>query len=132
MSYDTGTRCIKLHIKWFCSIKNSDEVLGKLKCRGFRATSLSINDFATLYTTLPRKTSPFDRMDFQKSIKNHDSLYLACNERKALFTSSDHFGHVRMYAKPYTIFWIIFILDSEPSYTDKLLEFLWVQIAPLS
>ena len=38
---------------WFWSIKNSGEVLSKLKCRGFRATSLSIYDFSTLYTTLP-------------------------------------------------------------------------------
>ena len=43
-----------------------------------------------------------------------------------------HLGHVRMYAMPYPISWIIFILDSEPSYTDKLLEFRWAQIAPLS
>ena len=28
-------------------------------------------------------------MDLQKGIKNYDSLYLACNERKAFFTSSD-------------------------------------------
>ena len=34
-----------------------------------------------------------------------------------------HFGHVRMYAMPYPISWITFILDLEPSYTDKLLEF---------
>ena len=32
------------------SIKNSDEVLSKLKCRGFRATSLSTYDFSSLYT----------------------------------------------------------------------------------
>ena len=38
---------------WFWSIKNSGEVLSKLKCRGFRATSLSTYDFSTLYTTLP-------------------------------------------------------------------------------
>ena len=31
-----------------------------------------------------------------------------------------------------TISWIIFILDLGPSYTDKLLEFRWVQIAHLS
>ena len=30
------------------------------------------------------------------------------------------FGHVRMYAMPYPICWIIFILDLEPSYRDKL------------
>ena len=38
---------------WFWSIKNSGEVLNKLKCRGFRATSLSTYDVSTLYTTLP-------------------------------------------------------------------------------
>ena len=39
--------------KLFWSIKNSGEVLNKLKSRGFRATSLSTYDFSTLYTTLP-------------------------------------------------------------------------------
>ena len=37
----------------FWSIKNSGEVLNKLKSRGFCATSLSANNFFTLYTTLP-------------------------------------------------------------------------------
>ena len=41
-----------------------------------------------------------------------------------------HFGHVRMYATPYPIFWTIFILDSEPNYIEKLLEFRWVQLRP--
>ena len=36
-----------------------------------------------------RKTSGFDRVDLQKGIKNYGSLYLACNDRKAFFTSSD-------------------------------------------
>ena len=36
----------------FWSIKNSGEVLSKLKSRGFRVTSLSTYDFSTLYTTL--------------------------------------------------------------------------------
>ena len=35
------------------SIKNSGEVLNKLKSRGFRATSLSTYGFSTLDTTLP-------------------------------------------------------------------------------
>ena len=42
------------------------------------------------------------------------------------------FGHIRMCATPYPISWIVFILDLGPSYTDKLLEFRWVQIAHLS
>ena len=36
----------------FWSIKNSGEVLSKLKSRGFRATSL-FTYVSTLYTTLP-------------------------------------------------------------------------------
>ena len=46
-----------LNKNWFWSIKNSGEVLNKLKCKGFRATSLStydLYDFSTLYTTLPQ------------------------------------------------------------------------------
>ena len=37
----------------FWSIKNSGEVLSKLKSRGFRGTSLTTYYFTTLYTTLP-------------------------------------------------------------------------------
>ena len=35
------------------SIKNSGEILNKLKSRGFLAPSFSTYDFSTLYTTLP-------------------------------------------------------------------------------
>ena len=38
---------------FFWSIKNSCEVINKLKSRGFCAASLSTYDFFTLYTTLP-------------------------------------------------------------------------------
>ena len=37
----------------FWSMKNSGEILSKLKSRGFRVTSLATYDFSTLYTTLP-------------------------------------------------------------------------------
>ena len=37
----------------FWSIKNSDEILNKLKPKGFLASGLSTYDFSTLYTTLP-------------------------------------------------------------------------------
>ena len=79
---------------WFWSIKNSGEVLNKLKCRGFRATSLSTYDFSTLYTTLPHNLIKEKLLDliewtFKRALKNYGSLYLACNGRKAFFTSSD-------------------------------------------
>ena len=37
----------------FWSIKNSGDILNKLKSRGFQASVLSTYDFSTLYTTLP-------------------------------------------------------------------------------
>ena len=37
----------------FWSIKNSGEILNKLKSGGFLASGLSTYDFSTLYTTLP-------------------------------------------------------------------------------
>ena len=37
----------------FWSIKNSGEVLNKLKSRDFLASALSTYDFTTLYTALP-------------------------------------------------------------------------------
>ena len=78
----------------FWSIKNSSEVLSKLKCRGFRTTSLSTYDFSTLYTTLPHnliKEKILDLIEwaFKRALKSYGSLYLACDERKTIFTSSD-------------------------------------------
>ena len=77
------------------SIKNSEKVLNKLKSRGFRATSLSTYDFSTLYTTLPHnlikeKLLDLNERAFKKIFKNEGILYLACNDKKAFFTSKDH------------------------------------------
>ena len=62
--------------------------------------------------------------------KKEGELYLACNDKKAFFTSKDNynFGLVRMYVTPYRFSWTIFILGLALSYTDKLLVFRWVQI----
>ena len=49
--------CVKVYERsgknLFWSIKNSGEILDKLKARDFNATSLSTYAFSTLYTTLP-------------------------------------------------------------------------------
>ena len=126
---------------WFRSIKISGEVLSKLKCRGFRATSLSTYDFSTLYTTLPHyliKEKLLDLIEwtFKRGLKTtvHFIWPVIIEKQFSLpLTKIDiHFGQVRIYAMPCPISWIIFILDLEPSYTDKLLESRWVLIAPLS
>ena len=126
---------------WFWSIKNSGEVLSKLTCRGFRSTSLSTYDFSTLYTTLPHNLITEKLLDliewtFKRALKTMvHFIWHIMTERLfslPLTKVGIHFGHVRMCATPCPISLIIFILDLGPSYTDKLLEFRWVQIAHLS
>ena len=72
----------------FWSIKNSCEVLNKLKSRGFRASSLSTYNFSTLYTTLPHNLIKDKLVDLiERTFQREGSLYIACNDRNAFFTS---------------------------------------------
>ena len=76
----------------FWPIKNSGEVLGKLKDIGYQETSLSTYNFSTLYTTLPHDLITeklFDLIE-RTFYKKEGKLYLACNDNKAFFTSADH------------------------------------------
>ena len=59
---------------------------------------MSTYDFSTLYTTLHndlRKEKLLDLIerDFKKIFKNEGTLYLACNDKKAFFISTDHRGY---------------------------------------
>ena len=76
----------------FWSIKKSG-VLSKLKDRGFQATSLCTYDFSTLYATLPHNPIKEKLLDLIKRTfyKKEGKLYLACNDKKAFFTSADHY-----------------------------------------
>ena len=66
----------------FWSIKNSVEVLNKIKSRGFSATSLSTYDFSTVYTTLPHKLIKEKLINLiEWTFKREGSPYIACNER---------------------------------------------------
>ena len=72
----------------FWSIKNSCEVLNKLKSRGFRASSLSTYDFSTLHTTLPYNLIKDKLVDLiERTFQREGSLYIACNDKNAFFTS---------------------------------------------
>ena len=79
----------------FWSIKNSCEVLNKLKSRGFRASSLSTYDFSTLYTILPHNLIKDKLVDLiERTFRREGSLYIACNDRNAFLT----FDAVRNYS----------------------------------
>ena len=92
----------------FLPIKNSGEVLSKLKDIGYQATSLSTYDFSTLYITLPHNLIKVKLLDLieRTLYKNEGKLYLACNDKKPFFTSTDHYRgyHLwscQMYVTPY-------------------------------
>ena len=72
----------------FWSIKNSGEILNKLKSRGFQASGLSTYDFSTLYTILPHNLIKEKLTELiEQTFNKEGSLYLACNDKNAFFTS---------------------------------------------
>ena len=74
--------------KLFWSIKNSGEILNKMKSRGFLVSGLSTYDFSTLYTTLPHNLIKEKLTELIGQTFNREgSLYLACNDKNAFFTS---------------------------------------------
>ena len=65
----------------FWSIKNSGEVLNKLKSRGFRATSLSTYDFSTLYTTFSHNSIKEKLINLiEWTFKREGSPNIACDD----------------------------------------------------
>ena len=74
----------------FWSIKNSGDILDKLKARYFNATSLSTYDVSTLYITLPYYLIEGKRIALIEGNFNREgSPYLVCNDRNAVFTSEN-------------------------------------------
>ena len=72
----------------FWSIKNSGEILNKLKSRGFLVSGLSTYYFSTLYTTLPHNLIKEKLTELiEQTFNREGSLYLACNDKNAFFTS---------------------------------------------
>ena len=72
----------------FWSIKNSGKILNKLKSRGFLASGLSTYDFSTLYTTLLYNLIKEILTELiEQTFNREGSLYLACNDINAFFTS---------------------------------------------
>ena len=59
-----------------------------MKSRDFLASGLSTYEFSALYTTLPHNLIKEKLTELIEQIFNRDgSLYLACNDKNAFFTS---------------------------------------------
>ena len=95
-------------------IKNSCEVLSKLKDIRYQATSLSTYDFSTLNTTLPHnliKEKLLDLID-RTFYKKEGKPYLACNDKKAFFTSADHYRGYNLWSCQNVCDALSFLLDN--------------------
>ena len=86
-------------INYFWSIKNSTEILNKLKTKDFQASTISTYDFSTLYTTLPHNLIRNQLVDLiENTFRREEVLYLACNEECAFLLSKNIkmiYGHVK-------------------------------------
>ena len=96
------------------SIKNSGEILNKLKSRGFLASSLSTYDLSTLYTTLPHNLIREKLTELvEQTLYREGSLYLACNDKNAFLRLNNlndiNCGHVRNCVMLFIIFWTIYL-----------------------
>ena len=111
----------------FWPIKNSGEVLSKLKDIGYQANCLSTYDFSTLYTTLPHNLIKeklldlIERTFYKKEVSN--TLLRKRFSLQQTIIEDITFGLVRMYVPPYSFSWTICILGLALSYTDKLLVY---------
>ena len=102
----------------FWPIKNSGEVLSKLKDIGYQATSLSTYDFSTLYTTLLHNLMKEKRPSIKRKVSY--TLLVMIRKRFSLLQTIIEditFDLVRMYVTPYRFSWTIFILGLALSYT---------------
>ena len=63
-----------------------------------------MKNISSLYTTLPHNLIKEKLVDlieraFKKFYKNEGTLYLACDDRKEFFTSTDHRGYTLWYCQ---------------------------------
>ena len=107
------------------SIKNSNEVLNKLKSKGFKASTLSTYDFSTLYFMIQYhliKDKIIDLIDH--TFSREKALYLACNDQRAFFTS-DVYKNYNLWSCQKVCEALVYLLDNilldlELNFTDKL------------
>ena len=79
-----------------------------------RATSLSTNDFSSLYTTLLHNLIKEKLLDLieRTFYKKEGKLYLACNYKKAFFTSADHYRGCHLWSCQNICDALSFLLDN--------------------
>ena len=73
-------------INYFWSIKNSTEILNKLKAKGFQASTISTYDFSTLYTTLPHNLIRNQLVDLiENTFRREEAFFASKNIKNMIY-----------------------------------------------
>ncbi len=79
------------NINYFWSIKNSGEVIDKIKSRNFQASEVSTFDFSTLYTSLPHNLIKSKLHSLIKWCFNRElTSYLCTSETTGFFSNKEY------------------------------------------
>ena len=73
------------NVNYFWSIKNSSEVIEKLRLRNFQGSQVSSFDFSTLYTSLPHDLIKAKVLSLVNWCFNRESKSYLCTSLKAGF-----------------------------------------------
>ena len=79
------------NINYFLSIKNSGEVIDKLKSRNFKADEVSTFDFSTLYTSLPHDLIKSKLLSLIKwCFKRELTTYLCTSDTTGFYSNKEY------------------------------------------
>ena len=92
------------NVNYFWSIKNSSEVIEKLRMRNFQGSQVSSFDFSTLYTSLPHDLIKAKVLSLVNWCFNRESKSYLCTSLKAGFLATRNMtrigvGLARTYVK---------------------------------
>ena len=94
----SGTAFSNSNVNYFWSIKNSSEVIEKLRLRNFRGSQVSSFDFSTLYTSLPHDLIKAKVLSLVNWCFNRESKTYLCTSDKAGFFSNKKYDSYKCWS----------------------------------
>ena len=86
------------NVNYFWSIKNSSEVIEKLRLRNFQGSQVSSFDFSTLYTSLPHDLIKAKVLSLVNWCFNRESKTYLCTSAKAGFFSNKKYDSYKCWS----------------------------------
>ena len=112
------------NVNYFWSIKNSSEVIEKLRLRNFRGSQVSSFDFSTLYTSLPHDLIKAKVLSLVNWCFNRESKSYLCTSLNAGFLATKNMtridvGLARSYVKLLLSSWKTYMCNLMAWYINK-------------